>query len=86
MRARSAHGPLDAARVLLRRQRREASSPRQLDVDRQPVGVEPGLRDQLRRGLGDRASGGCSRGSRGPRAALRATSHQLLHRVVARCG
>ncbi len=48
-----AHGALDLACGLLRRQSRQAFLQRQLDVHRQPIGIEAGLGGQLGARAGD---------------------------------
>ena len=48
------HGACGSSRgVFSGAKRASAGVGRQFDIDRQPVGIEPGLRDQLRRGVGN---------------------------------
>lgn len=48
-----AHRALDAACILVGRETSEAGIGWQLDIDRHPVGIEPGLVDQFGRGVGN---------------------------------
>ncbi len=49
-----AHRPFDPGGGFLRGEARQAGDGGQLDIDRQPVGVQPGLMDQPGVGVGDR--------------------------------
>ena len=76
-----AHGAADRRNALFRRQRRQPLLGRQLDIDRQPIGIEPRLGDQRLARLGNRLQ---------VDVALEAVldpqrprhRHHLLHRVV----
>lgn len=45
------HGAADSLPILLRRQRTQACNRRQLDVDTEAVGIQPGTRHQFRAGI-----------------------------------
>ena len=67
--AQPRHGKADRFRLLLRRQPLHAFIGRQFDIDRQPVGIKPGLLDQFRRAFREWSSDGYSRRISPPAAA-----------------
>ncbi len=76
-----AHRGLDGGRVLLRRQALQAGIRGELDIDRQPIGPEPGLLDEPGTGLGDRLQMDVTGEAVRLPQRLR-HQHHLLHRVV----
>ena len=79
--AQRRHAAANAAAVFFRRQLRQAGLRGQLDVDREPIGPAPGLRQQIGRGVGDGLQVDVA--AKVVHLAQRAGhAHQLLHGVV----